>query len=96
MGFSGKNGHWSCYAREREVQQQFVFYSVCPVNTPKEKRQDMAEFLTRFAGFSVNDAGMLMSLVGQLKVCQVVDPQKTARFEFPKWVLEKYGYALPK
>ena len=56
----------------------------------------MAEFLTRFAGFSVNDAGMLMSLVGQLKVCQVVDPQKTARFEFPKWVLQKYGYKLPK
>lgn len=57
---------------------------------------NMADFLTRFAGFSVNDAGMLMSLVGQLKVCQVVDPQKTARFEFPKWVLEKYGFTLPK
>ena len=45
---------------------------------------------------SVNDAGMLMSLVGQMKVCQVVDPEKTARFEFPKWVLQKYGYALPR
>jgi amidase len=55
----------------------------------------MAEFLTRFAGFPVNDAGMLMSLVGQLKVCQVVDPQKTARFEFPKSVLKDYGYTLP-
>jgi len=38
---------------------------------------------------------MLMSLVGHLKVCQVVDPQKTARFEFPKWVLKEYGYSLP-
>jgi len=57
---------------------------------------NMAEFLMRFAGLPVNDAGMLMSLVGQLKVCQVVDPHKTARFEFPKWVLKEYGYSLPR
>jgi amidase len=57
---------------------------------------NMADFLTKFAGLSVNDAGMLMSLVGQLKVCQVVDPQKTARFEFPRWVLKEYGYELPR
>jgi amidase len=57
---------------------------------------NMAEFLTRFSGLTVNDAGMLMSLVGQLKVCQVVDPQKTARFEFPRWVLKEYGYEMPR
>ncbi len=56
---------------------------------------NMAEFLSRFGGLPVNDAGMLMSLVGQLKVCQVVDPQKTARFEFPKWVLNEYGFRIP-
>jgi amidase len=56
---------------------------------------NMAEFLTFFAGLPINDAGMLMSLVGQLKVCQVVDPQKTARFEFPKWVLKEYGFSIP-
>jgi len=56
---------------------------------------NMADFLTRFASLPLNDAGMLMSLVGHLKVCQVVDPQKTARFEFPKWVLKEYGYSLP-
>lgn len=55
----------------------------------------MARFLTDFAGLTVNDAGMLMSLVGWLKFCQVVDPKKTARFEFPKWVLKEYGYSLP-
>ena len=57
---------------------------------------NMAAFLTEFAGLEVNDAGMLMSLVGQLKVCQVVDPEKTARFEFPKWVLKEYGYSMPR
>lgn len=57
---------------------------------------NMSDFLTRFASLTVNDAGLLMSLVGQLKVCQVVDPQKTARFEFPKWVLKQYGFELPQ
>lgn len=56
----------------------------------------MAGFLTDFVGLSINDAGMLMSLVGDLKICQVVDPKRTMRFEFPKRVLEDYGYILRK
>lgn len=55
----------------------------------------MAQFLTDFARIPLNDAGMLMSLVGELKFCQVVDPLKTVRFEFPKSVLAKYGYQMP-
>ena len=55
----------------------------------------MAEFLTKFAKIPLNDAGMLMSLVGQLKFCQVVDPLKTVRFEFPKSVLKQYGFEMP-
>ena len=54
----------------------------------------MAQFLTEFVKLPLNDAGMLMSLVGQLKFCQVVDPLKTVRFEFPKWVLAEYGFSL--
>ncbi len=54
----------------------------------------MAQFLTDFVKIPLNDAGMLMSLVGQLKFCQVVDPLKTVRFEFPKSVLAEYGYQL--
>jgi amidase len=52
----------------------------------------MAEFLTRLAGIPLNDAGMLMSLVGELKFCQIVDPLKTVRFEFPAEILRKYGF----
>jgi amidase len=55
---------------------------------------NMAHFLTTFAGISLNDAGMLMSLAGQLKFCQVVDPLKTVRFEFPKSILAEYGYQM--
>ena len=55
----------------------------------------MAIFLNNFVGIPINEAGMLMSLVGQLKICQVVDPQRTVRFEFPKWVLAEYGFRMP-
>src|SRR3990172_5581539 len=54
----------------------------------------MSEFLTDFVDIPLNDAGMLMSLVGHLKFYQVVDPLKTVRFEFPKSVLEDYGFTL--
>jgi amidase len=55
---------------------------------------NMAQFLTDFAGIPLNDAGMLMSLAGQLKFCQVVDPLKTVRFEFPKSILVEYGFQM--
>lgn len=55
----------------------------------------MADFIVKLVGLPINEAGMLMSLVGQLKICQVVDPQRTVRFEFPKWVLTEYRYSLP-
>ena len=54
----------------------------------------MARFLSDFVKLSINDAGMLMSLAGELKFCQVVDPEKTVRFEFPIAVLKQYGYQM--
>jgi amidase len=59
-----------------------------------EATHRMARFLTDFVHIPLNDAGMLMSLVGELRFCQIVDPMKTVRFEFPRWVLEKQGYVL--
>jgi amidase len=56
---------------------------------------NMAQFLTNFAGIPLNDAGMLMSLAGQLKFCQIVDPLKTVRFEFPKAILAEYAFYMP-
>jgi hypothetical protein len=47
MVFQGENGKWTCYAKARDDQEQFVFYSVCPLNTPDSKRLAVAEFLTR-------------------------------------------------
>ncbi|HBL14746.1 MAG TPA: hypothetical protein DD379_25825 [Cyanobacteria bacterium UBA11162] len=47
LAFEGENGKWNCYAKAREKQQQFVFYSICPINVPKNKRKTVSEFLTR-------------------------------------------------
>ncbi len=47
MAFTGNNGNLQCYAQAREDQEQFVFYSVCPVRAPEPKRPAIAEFITR-------------------------------------------------
>ncbi|MEH1900614.1 MAG: YbjN domain-containing protein [Nostoc sp.] len=47
MGFEGKNGRWSCYAKVRELEQQCAFYSICPITVPNNRYLAMAEFLTR-------------------------------------------------
>jgi len=53
----------------------------------------MFDFLNLVVGLPQGDASRLMSLVGDLKFCQVVDPLITTRFEFPKAVLAELGYA---
>lgn len=47
MNHWGENGRFSCQAEYNEKQQIFYFYSYFPINVPEEKRQKMAEFLTR-------------------------------------------------
>jgi amidase len=59
----------------------------------KQAVDHMFGFLTEIVGLSQGDAGRLMSLVGSLKFCQVVDPELTVRFEFPKSVLAELGFA---
>lgn len=54
----------------------------------------MAQFLIEMVGMDVNEAGMIMSVAGELKFCQVVDPMKTVRFEFPKSILSAYGFSV--
>ena len=45
--FRGDNAQFACFAQAREEQQQFVFYSICPVAVPEHKRPEIAEFITR-------------------------------------------------
>ncbi len=47
LAFQGENGEWTCYAKAREEQQQFVFYSICSFSSSDETRSTITEFLTR-------------------------------------------------
>ncbi len=48
----------------------------------------MAEIVMKKKGLSLEDAGMLISAMGNLQFCQVVDPKRTVRMEMKKTVLE--------
>jgi len=45
-------------------------------------------------GLDPDEALRIMSLVGDLGVCQVVDPLKTMRFALPVAVLERLGTSV--
>lgn len=47
LNFEGESGQWQCYAQAREIQQQFIFYSLLPIKAPESKRQAVAEYITR-------------------------------------------------
>ena len=48
---------------------------------------NMVDYLTNNEGFTPHDAVMLISLAADVRICQVVDPKKTARVEFPRKLL---------
>lgn len=54
----------------------------------------MAGFLTTHAGLSLPDAAMLLSLAGDLRVCQAVNALKTCRMELGRVVLDQLGLDL--
>jgi len=49
---------------------------------------NMVSYLRDTCGFSAHEAAMLVSLAGDVRICQVVDPKKTARVEMPKCYIE--------
>lgn len=54
----------------------------------------MVDRVAEKTGMSIGEATMLMSAVGQVEVCQVVDPLMTARFAVPKWLEQQLGVRL--
>lgn len=50
--------------------------------------------LTRYSELDINQAIALQSIVGQLQISQVVDPNKTCRFALPREVLAQLGIDL--
>ena len=70
-------------------------YVISSADTLEKAIHDAARFMLEMVqkaqGLSFNEAGMLLSACGNAQVCQIVDPQVTARYALPKWLL-KEGY----
>lgn len=63
------------------------------LDTAGEKSvRQMHGFLTNFAGLDPVDAAVLIDMLGNMAVCQIVNPEKTVRLEFPRWILEQGGF----
>ena len=57
--------------------------------------QDMVKWIASETELGINDANMLVSLVGDVRICQIVDPLMTCRLDMPKSVLATIGIELP-
>src|SRR6185312_5809799 len=56
--------------------------------------QDMVKWIAAETDLGINDSNMLVSLVGDVRICQIVDPLMTCRLDMPKSVLETIGIKL--
>lgn len=54
----------------------------------------MVDFICAQTTMSIDDAVNLLSVAGNLQICQVVDPLKTCRYELPKTVANQLGLKL--
>ena len=60
----------------------------------KMATQMMINRLVERTDMNISEVTMLMSAVGQLEICQVVDPLVTVRFVVPKWLLSQLNVTL--
>jgi amidase len=70
----------ACYtiASHQEIEQAILMAT-----------SDMTYVLMNKLNLSLNEAGMLLSAMGNLQFCQVVDPKRTVRMEMNKSVLKE-------
>jgi amidase len=87
---------WPCPCVETE-DSVWVIYSAKTLDGCERGVLDAAAgFLVRRGKLSENDAACVLSAVGDLAVCQVVDPLKTMRVRLPKRTLRELGIRLPR
>lgn len=53
--------------------------------------KNMVKFVQKYTDLTLGDSIHLLSLVGNLKICQVVDPNKTVRMELPLSYLKNWN-----
>jgi hypothetical protein len=47
LSFRGKSGSWQCFGRADEDKECFSFYSILPPHASEDRRQAVADFITR-------------------------------------------------
>ncbi len=79
-----------------EPDESIIFIaSALTLDECERKVLDKAHtFLIDTLNLSANEAARVMSLIGELGICQVVDPLKTMKFMIPKTVLEAYSQVV--
>ena len=74
-----------------------VFCTMVSAETLDEATEEvvyaMHAFLTRQVGMADDEAGFLLSLAGNLRINQIVDPLKTVRMELPRKYAEAYLFS---
>ena len=69
------------------------FMVICSRETLDEAASDatrmMQQFVAERLGLKQTEAAMLLSEMGNLRICQIVDPLRTVRMELPMWLLEE-------
>lgn len=73
------------------LEDESAFYAIASEQNLEEAVKlsvsDMHEIVQNKLGLDYNKAGMLLSAAGDVQICQVVDPERTARFRMPKTIL---------
>ncbi|SFB96223.1 amidase [Pragia fontium DSM 5563 = ATCC 49100] len=79
------------------IDEQYV-YTIASELTVDEAvtsaTKNMTNLLVEQGNLTRSDAISLMSIVGDLQICQVVDPLKTCRFAMPQQVIQQLGIKL--
>lgn len=98
LPFQGKTASWACIAQADEERERFVFYSICPLQTPKERFSAMFEFLTRanyglMVGnfeMDVSDGEIRYKACVGLKNVEINDPLFHNAIYPSLWTMDKY------
>ncbi len=53
--------------------------------------RQMYDFMKEKVGMDYEEAGMLLTMAGDLAICQTVNPMKTVRMELPRHITQSYG-----
>lgn len=78
------------------LTKEHLIYTMSPKNQPvMHVHSQMVRFLEIECNMDTTEATFLLSATGNLRICQVVDPLQTARFELPRWIAETEGVSFP-